>query len=165
MKKDTDTTSERENEVEHMAEEKTDKIIELLEEILKWVRLEGAQRAKDTLTGLLKTNAEKLVYENSDGSTSREIAQVVGTSHATVVNYWKKWARYGIVKEKGSRGGTRFLKVFSLADFGIEVPRISAGDKTVENESARASLGGVTKDDLVETMEAHEEKSSEEVPK
>jgi hypothetical protein len=118
-----------------MAEEKTDRIIELLEEIVKWVRLEGAQRAKDTLTGLLKTDVEKLVYENSDGRTSREIAQVVGTSHATVINYWKKWARYGIVKEKGSRGGTRFVKVFSLEDFGIEVPRIYAEDGIAEGES------------------------------
>lgn len=135
MKKGRDTISEGENEVENMAEEKTDKIIELLEEILKWVRLEGAQRAKDTLSGLLKTDAEKLVYENSDGRTSREIAQVVGTSHATVINYWRKWARYGIVKEKGSRGGTRFVKVFSLADFGIEVPRISVEERTAEGES------------------------------
>lgn len=134
MKKDRDTISERENEVEDMPEEKTDKMIELLEEILKWVRLEGTQRAKDTLAGLLKTDAEKRVYENSDGRTSREIAQVVGTSHVTVINYWKKWARYGIVREKGSRGGTRFVKVFSLADFGIEVPRISAKERTAKKE-------------------------------
>lgn len=136
MKKDIDTTSERENEVENMAEKETDKIIELLEEILKWVRLEGAPRAKDTLTGLLETDLEKLVYETSNGRTSREIAKIVGTSHVTVINYWRKWARYGIVKEKGSRGGTRFVKVFSLADFGIEIPRIYAQKKTAEGESA-----------------------------
>ena len=135
MKKGRDTISEGENEVENMTEEKTDKIIELLEEILKWVRLEGAQRAKDTLTGLLKTDTEKLVYENSDGRASRDIAQVVGTSHGTVVNYWRKWVRFGIVKEKSSRGGTRFVKVFSLADFGMEVPRISADERTDEGES------------------------------
>jgi len=123
-----------------MTEEKTDRIIDLLEEILKWVRLEGAQRAKDTLTGLLKTDAEKLVYENSDGRTSREIAGVVGTSHVTVINYWKKWLKFGIVKEKSSRGGTRFVKVFSLSDFGIEVPRLSAGEKAVEKVSRDQSV-------------------------
>ena len=118
-----------------MAEEKTDRIIELLEEILKWVRLEGAQRAKDTLAGLLKTDTEKLVYENSDGHTSREIAQVVGTSHVTVTNYWKKWARYGIVKEASARGGTRYVRVFSLSDFGTEVPSVSFTEKREQKES------------------------------
>ncbi len=135
MKKDRDTTTERENEAHDMAEEKADRIIELLEEILKWVRLEGAQRAKDTLPGLLKTDAEKLVYENSDGRTSREIAQVVRTSHVTVTNYWKKWARYGIVREASARGGTRYIKVFSLPDFGIEVPSVSFRKKMEQKES------------------------------
>jgi hypothetical protein len=152
MKKGKDTISERENEVENMVEEKTEKIIELLEEILKWVRLEGAQRAKDTLRELLKTDTEKLIYENSDGHTSREIAQVVGTSHGTVVNYWRKWVRFGIVKEKSSRGGTRFVKVFSLADFGMEFPRISAQEISSERESP-------------EQVGAIEEQSSEEVKK
>lgn len=135
MKKDKDTITERESEAKDMSEEKTDTIIELLEEILKWVRLEGAQRAKDTLAGLLKTDTEKLVYENSDGHTSREIAQAVGTSHATVTNYWKKWARYGIVREASARGGTRYLKVFELSDFGIEVPSVSSKAKAEQQES------------------------------
>jgi hypothetical protein len=142
-----------------MAEEKTDRIIELLEEILKWVRLEGAQRALDTLKELLKTDTEKLVYENSDGHTSREIAGVVGTSHATVINYWKKWLRFGIVKEKSSRGGTRFVKVFSLADFGIEVPRLararSVGEKTVEKTSSDRSTA--KEEQPVETFETARE--------
>ena len=124
-----------------MSEETTSRIIELLEEILKWVRLEGAQRAKDTLAGLLKTDTEKLVYENSDGRTSREIAGLVGTSHATIINYWKKWLKFGIVKEMSSRGGTRFVKVFSLADFGIEVPRLPNRPRVVENESRTFDSG------------------------
>ncbi len=140
MKEDRDTISGRENEGEYMTEEKTDKIIDLLEEILKWVRLEGAQRAKDTLTDLLKTDTEKLVYANSDGRTSREIARAVGTSHMTVINYWRKWLKFGIVKEKSSRGGTRFVKVFSLPDFGVEVPRLSAREKTVEDSSRGQSV-------------------------
>jgi hypothetical protein len=108
-----------------MTEEKTDKIVKLLQEMLRWIRLEGAPTAKKTLSELLKTDTEKLVYELSDGRTSREIAQMVGTSHVTVINYWKKWARCGIVEEIGTRGGgTRYLKAFSLSDFGIEVPQV-----------------------------------------
>lgn len=107
-----------------MSDEKFGRMIQLLEEILKWTRLEGVQRAKTALTELLKTNAEKLVYEYSDGRTSRDIAKIVGVSHATVTNYWKKWARYGIVKEVGARGGTRYQRIFSLSDFGIGVPQV-----------------------------------------
>lgn len=137
MKEDRDIISKKENEGEDMTEEKTGRIIELLEEILKWVRLEGVQRAKDTLIGLLKTDTEKLVYENSDGRTSREIADVVGTSHATITNYWKKWARYGVVKEMSTRGGgSRFKRVFSLSDFGIEVPQIILREQIVEKPQA-----------------------------
>jgi hypothetical protein len=107
-----------------MGEEKFDRIIELLEEILKWTRLEGLQKAKAALTELLKADAEKLAYEYSDGRTSREVAGVVGVSHATIANYWRKWSRYGIVVERSSRGGgTSYKRLFSLSDFGIEVPK------------------------------------------
>lgn len=133
-----------------MAEGKNDKITELLEELLKWVRFENTQKARDTLIGLLKTDLEKLVYENSDGRTTREIAHAVGTSHVTVINYWKKWVGYGVVKEKSSRGGTRFVKVFSLSDFGIEVPRTSTEKRTPLEP---------------ETKETIDEKSSVEVQK
>jgi transcription initiation factor TFIIIB Brf1 subunit/transcription initiation factor TFIIB len=117
-------------------EEKADRIIELLEEILKWTRLEGLQKAKVALTELLKTESERLAYEYSDGRTSREVAVVVGVSHATIANYWKKWARYGIVTERSSRGGgTRYKRLFSLSDFGIDVPRITEQAAIAERES------------------------------
>lgn len=101
-----------------MTDEKFDRMIQLLEEILKWVRLEGVQRVKTTLSEVLKTDVEKLVYENSNGQTSREIAETAGVSHATVINYWSRWAKYGIVEEVRSRGGARYKRIFSLSDFG-----------------------------------------------
>jgi len=175
MKKVTNTISKSENEVEDMTEEKTDKIIELLEEISRWVKFEGIQRATDVFAGLLKTDTERLVYESSDGRTSREIAQVVGTSHATVINYWKKWAKHGIVREKASRGGTRFVKVFSLTDFGIEIPRITKKERTVEKEPRDRNAGSQeepserleteTEGDFTETKETLDKKSPEEVQK
>lgn len=105
-----------------LSEEKFARMIRLLEEILKWVKLEGVQRAKTTLVDIIRTDTEKLIYENSDGRTSREIAGIAGVSHTTVVNYWNRWARCGIVEEVGSRRGARFRRIFSLSDFGIEVP-------------------------------------------
>jgi len=129
-----------------LSDEKFDRMIQLLEEILKWTRLEGVQRAKTTLTELLKTHAEKLVYEYSDGRTSRQIADIVGVSHATVTNYWKKWARYGIVKEVGARGGTRYQRVFSLSDFGIEVPPVSVATRQAETTEQQPSEKIVTEE-------------------
>jgi len=140
--------------VTDLSDEKFDRMIELLEEILKWARLEGVHRAKDTLTELLRTDAEKLAYEYSDGRTSREIAGVVGVSHATVTNYWKKWARYGIVKEVGARGGTRYQRVFSLSDFGIEVPEVRAAvrqEETTEQQPSEEVTEETQPSDVVQT--------------
>ncbi len=109
-----------------MSEEKFDRIISLLEELLKWTKLQGLEKAQNALTVLLKADAEKLAYEESDGKTSREISAIVGVSHVTIANYWKKWSRAGIVTEIGSKGGgTRYKRIFSLQDFGIEVPKNS----------------------------------------
>lgn len=108
-----------------MSADKQDKIIELLDELLKWQRFESMQKAREILSDLLKTDNEKLIYSNSDGHrTSREIAEIVGVSHVTVTNYWKKWTKYGVVKEQGTRGGgTRYQGIFSLSDFGIDIPK------------------------------------------
>ena len=106
-----------------MSEEKYDRIISLLEELLKWTKLLGIEKAQNALTSLLKSDAEKLAYEQSDGKTSREVSTIVGVSHATIANYWKKWARYGIVTEVSAKGGTRYKRIFSLQDFGINVPK------------------------------------------
>ena len=104
-------------------DEKNDRIIQLLEEILKWTRIEGMQKTKTIFDEFVKTDVEKLVYENSNGQTSREVGAIAQTSHTTVVSYWRKWSKFGIVEEVVSRGGTRYKRIFSLTDFGIEVPQ------------------------------------------
>jgi len=108
-----------------MSEDKTDKVIKLLEEILKWIRFQGWRNVKDILLDTLKDDLSKLVYHYSDGSSSREIAKRVSVSHATVTNYWKKWAKIGIVEPiKVRGGGIRYKRMFSLEEFGIEIPEI-----------------------------------------
>ena len=117
-----------------MDDEKFDRMIQLLEEILKWTSFEARQNVRNTFIELLKTDAEKLIYQNSDGRTSREVAQAAGTSHGTVVNYWRKWSGHAIVEEVRSRGGTRYKRVFSLTDFGIEVPQVRASRTISEHQ-------------------------------
>lgn len=97
--------------------------IELLQEILKWIKFEGMQRVKSVLTDVLQKDSEKIIYQFSDGRSSGDVAKLAGVSHQTVVNYWKKWSTMGIVEAEPVRGGTRYGRIFSLEDFGIEVPQ------------------------------------------
>lgn len=114
------------------------KVIELLEEILKWVKFLGWRNVKDVLLDTLKDDLSKLIYHYSDGSSSRKIAEKLPVSHSTVTIYWKKWAKIGIVEPlKVKGGGTRYRKIFDLEDFGIELPvleNIKKIEKVSEDE-------------------------------
>lgn len=112
-----------------MVEDRTDRIIALLEEILKWTKFQGWKNVKDILTDVLADDLSKLIYHYSDGKSSREIAQKVQISHVTVLRYWRRWAKVGIVEPIEVRGKIRYRKMFELEDFGIEVPEI---EKEVE---------------------------------
>lgn len=113
-----------ENEIFEKLSQKFDRIIGLLNEILKWERFQGWKNVKDVLLDALKDDIMKLVYHYSDGRSSRKVAEKVSISHNTVVNYWKKWAKIGIVEPINVKGGTRYKRIFSLEDFGIEIPKI-----------------------------------------
>lgn len=96
---------------------------ELLREILKWIKFEGMQRVKGLLADVLQKDIEKIVYQFSDGRSSGDVGKLAGVSHQTVVNYWKRWSTLGIVEAERARGGTRYRRIFSLENFGIEVPQ------------------------------------------
>ena len=108
---------------ENDIENKIDKIIELLEEILKWTKFQGWRNVKNILLETLKDDISKLIYHYSDGSSSREIAEKALVSHATVLRYWKKWARIPIVEPVIIQGKVRYRRMFPLEDFGIELPK------------------------------------------
>lgn len=124
-KKDSGTTTRRGNESMTHSDEVQTKLSELektVQEMLKWVRLQGMQTARVILADCLKKDAEKRAYHFSDGRESREVGRLAGISHMTVTNYWKKWAALGIVEPVRARGGERYRRVFSLEDFGMTVP-------------------------------------------
>ena len=107
-----------------MSENKSYRIIELLEEILKWIKFQNWKKVKEILLETLNDDISKLVYHYSDGRSSREIAEKVSISHVTVIRYWKKWARIPIVEPIVVQGKIRYKKMFPLEDFGIELPEI-----------------------------------------
>ena len=81
-----------------MSEDKTDRIINLLEEILKWTRFEGTEKVRTVMDSELDDDTKKLIYHLSDGESSPKIAKIVKTDPSTVRDYWKKWAKKGIMK-------------------------------------------------------------------
>jgi len=101
--------------------EKQDKMIELLDEILKWTRFDGMQRVKAVLLETLKKDSEKIAYYYSDGRGSLELSKIAGVSDFAVRSYWKKWATMGLV-QPSIRFKGRYERLFSLEDLGIEVP-------------------------------------------
>ncbi len=127
-------------------DEKLDRIVSLLEELLRLERIDGMRKVETLIKELIKRDVEKLVYENSDGRTSREIAEASSVSHGTVVNYWNKWAKYGLVQELKSRGGTRYRKIFSLSDFGIEVPSKKLPSQQSQSTAEQDRSSGMTQE-------------------
>ena len=107
-----------------MHENIEEKIVRILEEILRWIKFQGWRNVKDVLVDVLTDDLSKLIYHYSDGRSSRKIAQKVSVSHSTVTRYWKKWAKVGIVEPVIVGGKTRYRKIFELEDFGIELPEI-----------------------------------------
>ncbi len=94
-----------------------------LDQLLKWSRFAGLQQLRNLLAQNLTSDRELLVYELSDGErTTREIAGLANVrSIATVVVYWRKWSKLGIVEPSQNRQG-RFKRFCSLEEVGLTVP-------------------------------------------
>lgn len=110
--------------------ETEDQKIEILQEILSWIRFLGLKEVKEILTNELDDNKKKLIYHLSDGNKgSTEIGKIAKVSHRTVSDHWTSWAPLRIVEPIRVQGGGRYKKVFELEDFGIPIPE-SNGNAT-----------------------------------
>ena len=105
---------------------KEDRMIELLEELVKWTKVTSIPRVRQLLLEILRSPEERIAYHSSDGErTSREVGRISNVSYGTILNWWKTWIRAGIAEPVSVRGGgERAKRVFGLDDFGIEVPSI-----------------------------------------
>lgn len=111
-------------------------MIEILEEMLKWVKVTSIPQVKKLVLDLLPTDEEKIAYHCSDGRSSQEVAKFAGVSYVTITKWWKIWARAGMAELIGVKGGERAKRMFSLEDFGVEVP--SPKESKPEKEEAEA---------------------------
>lgn len=99
-----------------------ERIIELLEELVKWIKVTSIPEVRTLLEETLADSKEKIAYQASDGRKSKEVAKLANVSYVTVTKWWKKWTKAGIAVPISAKGGERARRVFSLEDFGIEIP-------------------------------------------
>ncbi len=117
-------------------ENKLASIEKTLREILKWTRFANISKLKDTLEKELESDEKKLAYENSDGVNGlKELASVSGAPQDTVYGWWQKWFRQGLVVESEERKG-RMMKIVSLDDVGIKIPKKAKSTPTPEATQA-----------------------------
>lgn len=108
-------------------------LIDLLSEMLKWVKFIGKKQLKELLADTLKEDLEKIVYELSDGKSLRDIVRICknngySTSTFTGSKLWEKWSVVGIVEPSKKYQG-RSEHIVSLKEVGIDFPPIILGKK------------------------------------
>jgi len=100
-----------------------EKTNELLEEILKWQKLQGKTILKNRMKEekLFTNKSEESAYLHSDGTkNSREVSKLTGLSHTKIQALWKQWINVGIAEPSEKYKGGQCKTLFSLTELGIE---------------------------------------------
>ncbi len=104
-------------------EDKLTSIDRTLKELLRWTRFANMGKLKEILEAELDNDQKKLAYDCTDGNNAqRDVSAVSGAPSSTVSVWWPRWFQQGLVAESEVRKG-RMVKIVSLEDMGIEVPR------------------------------------------
>jgi len=110
----------------------SNRAIELLEEILLWMKYDYLETKKKLLE-ILDTDEKKTAYELSDGINSgRSIAREIGVGNKTIGNWWKKWFEAGLIEQTEKYRGGQYKKLCSLTKMGIKLSEKEEGNN--ENE-------------------------------
>lgn len=104
---------------------KEDRMIELLEELVKWIKVTSIPTVKELLLKILESPEERVAYQSSDGErTTRSVGDIANVGHYKIADWWRAWIKAGIAEPVSVQRGERAKRIFSLDDFGIEVPVI-----------------------------------------
>ncbi len=93
------------------------------EEILHLLRFMAYRTARRIIEENLTKSIERRVYELSDGiRSSRDIEKAVAkeVTQRTVVTWWQKWRRLGVV-EQSPRYSGRMQRLISLEELGLAI--------------------------------------------
>jgi hypothetical protein len=110
--------------VERLIEQMLREQREMLEEqkrINRLLRFVAHRQARELIESQLEKSIERRVYELSDGiRSSREIEKLVNkvVTQRTVVTWWQKWRRLGLVEQSPNYSG-RMQKVMPLEELGL----------------------------------------------
>lgn len=107
-----------------------EEVKEILGDIRKWTKVLAQDKIREDLQRL--SNEEKVVYELSTSDRGhRDIASIEGVdvSHMTVSNWRRSWFQQGLMEQINIAGGTRYVRLDSLENFGIDVPEIEEEPK------------------------------------
>lgn len=104
------------------SERPSGRVEQLLEELVRWTKASAYAQVRETLLRALDSPNKLRVYALTDGKrTTRQIGRESGVNIRYVSEYWQAWEAIGILERvPGTRARRR--AVFSLEDFGIEVP-------------------------------------------
>ena len=92
-----------------------ERIADASEEIALRLRVADEGALERALASYFSSPGELQAYRYSDGKrSSREIAQLAGVSHVTVVGYWKRWSEEGLAQPSDAYRG-RYRRSYSLS--------------------------------------------------
>jgi hypothetical protein len=97
--------------------------VELLKEILKWTKVTNIPQVKSLLESTLASSEQRIAYEASNGKNVREVADIAHVGKSTIGRWWAEWVKLGLAELRPAKGGDRAFRSFSLAEFGLEVPK------------------------------------------
>lgn len=112
-----------------------DKQTEILNEILKLIKVTSFKQVKDVLNSILDTDIKKMVYQLSDGKIgSTEVIKKGKSSPKSVSKYWNQWPKLGIGESVSAKGGKRFKRSFDLEDFDLLPKQMKKQTKSKEEK-------------------------------
>lgn len=104
-----------------------EKIVALLEEQLRWIKVSSYKDVKAVLDNTLNTDIKKIIYYLSDGINNQDdIVRIGKVGAGSVSNNWNEWEKLGIGELIPVKRGTRFKRSFNPIDFGIIIPKINS---------------------------------------
>jgi len=100
-----------------MTEKLLQALIEGQRETNRWLKAIALPALVGSLRKILVTERERRVYQESTGGTSREVGKAAEVSHQTVLTYWTRWAKAGLVEQIATG---RYCRLVDLNDVALD---------------------------------------------
>lgn len=114
---------------------------ETLDEVVCWLRIEGSEKVKKLLEGILDSTEKILMYHLSDGKSNKAIGEMCGVDPKTVSNNYRSWHRLGLMKSQSLQEGKyKYFKAFNVEDFGIKIPTITKQETKQKPDSEQTRV-------------------------